>query len=50
MREELFDLTAAFVRDGLSGGLKVRWLSDGPPGQATAELKRRPLSTGMGAG
>src|SRR5690348_685021 len=39
--EELFDLTAAFVRDGLSGGLKVLWLSDGPPGQATAELARR---------
>ena len=26
--EELFDLTAAFVRDGLAGGLKVVWLSD----------------------
>ena len=39
--EELFDLTAAFVRDGLSGGLKVLWLSDGPPGQALAELARR---------
>ena len=26
--EELFDLTAAFVRDGLDGGLKVMWLSE----------------------
>ena len=26
--EELFDLTAAFVRDGLAAGLKVVWVSD----------------------
>ena len=39
--EELFDLTAAFVRDGLDGGLKVVWLSDATPDRATAELARR---------
>lgn len=39
--EELYDLTAAFVRDGLSGRLKVLWLSDGAPGQAVLELARR---------
>ncbi len=39
--EELFDLTAAFVRDGLASGLKVVWLSDAGPQQATAELGRR---------
>jgi hypothetical protein len=27
-----FDLTAAFVRDGLDGGLKVAWLSGAIPG------------------
>ena len=42
--EELFDLTAAFVRDGLSGGLKVLWLSDTAPGQAVAELARRGIT------
>jgi anti-anti-sigma regulatory factor len=42
--EELFDLTAAFVRDGLSGGLKVIWLSDGTPAQAVAELARRGIA------
>ncbi len=40
-REELFDLTAAFVRDGLAAGLKVVWLSDAGPGQAAGELARR---------
>jgi anti-anti-sigma regulatory factor len=40
-REELFDLTAAFVRDGLAAGLKVVWLSDAGPGQAVGELARR---------
>jgi hypothetical protein len=30
--EELFDLIAAFVRDGLSAGLKVVWLSEAGPG------------------
>jgi hypothetical protein len=29
--EELLDLTAAFVRDGLAAGLKVVWLSDTVP-------------------
>ncbi|HXL19391.1 MAG TPA: hypothetical protein VN961_17895, partial [Streptosporangiaceae bacterium] len=36
--EELFDLTAAFIRDGLAGGLKVLWLSDLAPGQAAMQL------------
>jgi anti-anti-sigma regulatory factor len=50
--EELFDLTAAFVRDGLSGGLKVLWLSDAAPGQAVAELARRGITvdSAMAAG
>src|SRR5579859_3721262 len=39
--EELYDLTAAFVRDGLNGGLKVVWLSDAAPDRARAELARR---------
>lgn len=39
--EELFDLTAAFVRDGLSAGLKVVWLSEAGPGPAAFELARR---------
>jgi anti-anti-sigma regulatory factor len=39
--EELYDLTAAFVRDGLSAGLKVVWLSDVGPGHAAGELGRR---------
>jgi hypothetical protein len=39
--EELFDLTAAYVRDGLAGGLKVMWLSDADPVPAAAELARR---------
>src|ERR1700744_6754744 len=42
--EELFDLTAAFVRDGLASGLKVVWLSDAGPQQAAAELGRRGVS------
>jgi anti-anti-sigma regulatory factor len=42
--EELFDLTAAFVRDGLASGLKVVWLSDAGPQQASAELGRRGIS------
>jgi anti-anti-sigma regulatory factor len=42
--EELFDLTAAFVRDGLDGGLKVLWLSDASPDRATAELARRGIA------
>ena len=39
--EELFDLTAAFVRDGLAAGLKVIWLSDAGPDPAVTELSRR---------
>ena len=39
--EDLFDLTAAFVRDGLAGGLKVVWVSDTAPQQAAKELARR---------
>jgi len=39
--EELFDLTAAFVREGLAAGLKVVWLSAVGPGQAAGELARR---------
>lgn len=42
--EELLDLTAAFVRDGLASGLKVVWLSDGLPGQAVPELARRGIA------
>jgi anti-anti-sigma regulatory factor len=39
--EELLDLTAAFVRDGLAGGLQVVWLSDAVPQLAAGELARR---------
>ncbi|MBV9206462.1 MAG: MEDS domain-containing protein [Actinobacteria bacterium] len=42
--EELFDLTAAFVRDGLAGGLKVVWLADAGPQRATSELARRGIA------
>ncbi|HEX5190681.1 MAG TPA: MEDS domain-containing protein [Streptosporangiaceae bacterium] len=42
--EELFDLTAAFVRDGLASGLKVLWLSDSAPAAATAELAKRGIA------
>src|ERR1700744_1334335 len=42
--EELFDLTAAFVRDGLASGLKVVWLSAAGPQQPAAELGRRGVS------
>ncbi len=50
--EELFDLTAAFVRDGLSAGLKVVWLSDVGPGLAAGELDRRgvPVEPAMAQG
>jgi anti-anti-sigma regulatory factor len=43
--EELLDLTAAFVRDGLAAGLQVVWLSDAAPQQAAAELARRGIET-----
>jgi anti-anti-sigma regulatory factor len=42
--EELFDLTTAFVRDGLSGGLKVLWLSDSAPELALGQLTRRGIA------
>jgi DcmR-like sensory protein len=38
---ELFGLTAAFVRDGLAGGLKVVWMTEAGPQRATPELARR---------
>ena len=44
--EELFDLTAAFVRDGLDAGLRVMWLSDAGPGPAVSELSRRGIRVG----
>jgi anti-anti-sigma regulatory factor len=44
--EEQFDLTAAFVRDGLAGGLKVMWLGGEAPEQAMAALARRGIATG----
>src|SRR6185437_5943819 len=37
--EELFDLTAAFVRDGLAAGLKAVWVSEAGPGLAAGELE-----------
>lgn len=42
--EELLDLTAAFVRDGLAAGLKVMWLSDAGPQAAMTELSRRGIA------
>jgi hypothetical protein len=42
--EELFDLTAAYVRDGLAGGSKVMWLGDDGQGPAVAELARRGIA------
>jgi anti-anti-sigma regulatory factor len=39
--EDLFDLTAAFVRDGLASGLKVAWVTEAGPQRATTELARR---------
>jgi hypothetical protein len=40
-KEELLDLAAAFVRDGLAAGLQVVLLSDAAPQQAAGELERR---------
>lgn len=50
--EELFDLTAAYVRDGLASGLKVLWLSDSAPDQSLTQLARRgvELSAAVTAG
>ncbi len=42
--EELFDLTAAFVRDGLAGGLKVVWVSEAGSQRAASELRRRGIA------
>ena len=42
--EDLFDLTAAFVRDGLACGLKVVWVSDSAPQRAATELARRGIA------
>ena len=42
--EELSDLTAAFVRDGLACGLKVVWISDSATQRATSELARRGIA------
>jgi anti-anti-sigma regulatory factor len=42
--EELLDLTAAFVRDGLAGGLQVIWLSDDTQQLAADELTRRGIA------
>ena len=47
--EELFDLTAAFVRDGLASGLKVVWLSDAAP-QLVDELARRGVAVQAAVG
>jgi hypothetical protein len=44
-REELMDLTAAFVRDGLAGGLRVVVVSDIPL-LAEARLGKRGVATG----
>jgi hypothetical protein len=42
--EDLLDLTAAFIGDGLAGGLKVVWLSETPPDRAAAELALRGIA------
>ncbi|GAA3218311.1 MEDS domain-containing protein [Actinocorallia longicatena] len=42
--EELLDLTAAFVRDGLAAGAKVVWLSGLEPAAALAEMAGRGLT------
>jgi hypothetical protein len=42
--EELLDLTAAFVRDGLSSGMKVVWLSDSELADPVPELARRGIA------
>jgi hypothetical protein len=47
--EELFDLTAAFVRDGLADGLKVVWLSESPPVLALTELAHRGVAVEVAA-
>jgi anti-anti-sigma regulatory factor len=43
--EELLDLTAAFIRDGLASGLKVIWVG-GSVGQLEPALKERGLAVG----
>ena len=50
-REELFDLTAAFVRDGLAGGPEGDVAQRRRrPGQAVAELARRGIAVRVGDG
>jgi ABC-type transporter Mla MlaB component len=51
-QEELHDLTAAFLRDGLSSGLKVVWLSGLASATAIEELARRGVAveSAMAAG
>jgi anti-anti-sigma regulatory factor len=44
--EELLDLTAAFVRDGLAAGMRVVWLGDAVPQLAVGELARRGIAAG----
>jgi len=47
--EELFDLTAGFVRDGLADGLKVVWLTDAAPARALSELASRGVAVAPAA-
>ncbi len=42
--EELSDLTAAYLRDGLADGLKVVWVSQTGLDRAVAELARRGIA------
>jgi hypothetical protein len=43
--EELLDLTAAFIRDGLASDLKVLWVGESA-GPLEAELEERGLAVG----
>jgi len=49
-QEELFDLTTAFVRDGLAAGLQVMWLSNAAPQQAVGELAQRGMAVEAAVG
>jgi ABC-type transporter Mla MlaB component len=44
--DEMLDMTAAYIRDGLSAGLKVVWVSETPSKLAARQLEVR----GIGAG
>ena len=48
--EEIFDLTAAYVRDVLADGSKVMWLSDDAQGPAAADRAADRADTGGQAG